>query len=136
MNFTLERFCYGPLGTFGRLTNESGFSCFTVEEVWNNNAKSKSCIPEGSYVCRRGHFPKHGDAFEVTNVPNRTAILIHVANTIDDVEGCIGPGDYLGWYRAKWSVADSRAAYARFMRELDGINEFSLRITHFSANGT
>lgn len=130
MILTLERFCYAPMGTFGRLTTQ-GFSCYTVEEVWADNAVSKSCIPEGAYVCRRGHFPRHGETFEVTHVPGRTAILFHVANTIADIEGCIGPGEELGALGAQWAVVNSRKAYDRFMNHLAGVDEFVLGIRHY-----
>ena len=129
MNLVLERFCYGPLGTFGRLVGVE-FSCFTVEEVWANNAKGKSCIPIGTYTLKRDRFPKHGEAFEVCNVPNRTAILIHVANTIDDIEGCIGPGEALGFVDQKWAVVQSAKAYQRFMEHMRGTDEATFSIVN------
>lgn len=124
----LERFAYTPLGTFGRLI-DAGFECFTIEEVWAKNVKSKSCIPEASaYPCRRGTFPKMGETFEVTNVPDRSAILFHVANTIADIEGCVGPGERLGAVNGMWGVLGSLQAYRRFMKHLSGVDEFTLEV--------
>lgn len=134
-NLKLSRFCYSPLGTFGKLTDTTGdFFCYTVEEVWNNNRKSipgkqlGSCIPEGSYTCRRGDFPTHKDTFEVTNVPDRVAILIHTGNTIQHVEGCIAPGNKLGVVDNTWAVLESKDAYQRLKDYIGTDSEFSLEI--------
>lgn len=133
---TLRRFCYSPLGTFGKLTDDLGdFFSYTVEEVWNDNRpsipgkQSGSCIPEGIYICRRGDFPTHKDTFEVTNVPNRTAILIHPGNTINHVEGCIAPGNKLGVSDNTWAVLESRDAYERLKSHLHGVDELELEVT-------
>lgn len=112
MILELERFAYSPMGTFGRL-RANGFECFSIEEVWNDNRPNISCIPVGTYRLKRGNFPKHKEAFQVMDVPNRTAILIHVANTIKDIEGCIGPGEKLGMLGDHWAVLGSQLAYGR-----------------------
>lgn len=127
---TLERFAYTPMGTFGRLRIGERFLCYTLEEVWANNEKGKSCIPIGLYVLKRGFFPKHKEAFEVTDVLGRTAILIHIANTVADIEGCIGPGLRLGCLGGQWAVLDSGDAYRLLMRELAGQDEALLRIVN------
>jgi len=126
----IERFAYTPMGTFGRL-KANGFESFTIEEVWNNNQPKISCIQTGVYVIKRGQFPKHGETFQVMNVPGRSAILFHVANTILDIEGCIGPGERLGMVNNNWAVLDSKSAYTRFMRFLDDTNEAKLRIYNY-----
>lgn len=123
----LERFCYSSLGTFGRFL-DGDFKSFTMEEVWQQNKTSISCIPEGRYLCKRRSFPTHGPMFEVTNVSGRTAILIHIGNTIADVEGCICPGEKLGAIDGMWAVLDSQTAYDRFMQHMDGVDEFTLEV--------
>lgn len=123
----LERFAYTPLGTFGRLIDDEFTAC-TMEEIWAKNVRSQSCIPEGTYKCRRNIFPRTGETFEVTAVPNRTAILFHVANTIANVEGCIGPGNSFGTVDGMWGVHESLQAYKRFMKHLEGVNEFTLEV--------
>lgn len=137
MIFELERFAYTPMGTFGRLRC-NGFEAYTIEEVWNNNKPFGSCIPCGIYPMRRGRFPKHGEAFEIQHVPNRDFILIHVANTIDDIEGCVGPGNSLGMQQGRtskkmlWSVNESGLAYARFMKFMEGTDEAKIRIYNYT----
>lgn len=126
----LERFCYGPLGTFGRLSG-FGFEGYTVERPWAGNAPFTSCIPEGVYTCRWVDSPKFGRTIEVTGVPQRTHILFHVANTMDDLEGCIGVGENLGALAGKWSVMASRNALHRLHSLLREVTEWQLRIFHY-----
>lgn len=130
MIIELERRGYFDNGTFGILKS-NGFQCVTVEEVWRNNQRSISCIPIGVYPIRRGKYPRHGECFEVLNVPNRTSILIHPANTIDDIEGCIGPGERFGMVKDKWAVLQSTSAYQRFMNFMTGVVEAKLRIYNY-----
>lgn len=77
-------------GTYGTLVEgRVPLNFRTLERPWRDNARGISSIPEGMYVVRRTITPKHGQTWEVTNVPGRTAILIHSGNTEVDVEGCI-----------------------------------------------
>ena len=122
------------MGVFGELS-VGNQTWYTVEEVWRNNAKGNSCIPIGEYRVKRGRFPKHGEAFEVLNVPNRTAILIHVANTVADIEGCIGPGKRLGALGGVWAVLDSGDAYREFMEAMHGVDEFDLKVFNDQSQG-
>jgi Family of unknown function (DUF5675) len=139
--FLLERFCYSEMGTFG-IIQDSNFKSYTVEDPWKNNAKNISCIPEGVYQCKRTSRPKHGNTFVIINedlgiaeYPKpgmRDSCLIHVANTILDVEGCIGLGNTLGCLGSNWAVLASGTipdgAVRRFMQYMEGEDEFQLTI--------
>ena len=125
-------------GTFGEL--HTPFSTYmTMEDDWLNNEKGKSCIPAGRYLCQRTIFHKHNiETFEITGVPNRSRILFHVANTEEDVEGCVGIGTRPGLFRVldeddpahpmvlKRGVANSKQAFDRFMRDFAEVDEFEL----------
>jgi hypothetical protein len=135
----LTRFAYTPIGTFGELIIDGKHFCFVVEEVWHANRPSipgkqtGSCIPVGNYICRRGHFPRHGNTFEVLNVPGRSAILFHSGNTVEDIEGCLALGNRLGYLKGKWAVMESAGidgGYTRFMLELSNGSEFELKIVN------
>lgn len=126
----LERFAYSPLGTFGRLTGR-GLDLYTVERPWTGNTPFESCIPEGVYVCRWVVSPRFGRTIEVTGVPERSEILFHVANTMDDLEGCIGLGESLGVLAGKWAVHGSRNALHRFHAALEGVDEIALVIKQY-----
>jgi len=82
--------------TIGHLTCFEGETSFlklaTVELPWNNNQQGKSCIPVGEYVVKKRTSPKHGQHFIIENVPNRSFCLIHSANYIRELLGCIAPG--------------------------------------------
>jgi hypothetical protein len=71
------------------------FSCKTLELPWLDNAKNKSCIPEGNYCVVFRDSAKYGSHFHVQDVPNRNYILIHPGNFHWQIKGCILIGDNL-----------------------------------------
>lgn len=107
----LQRFCYHPNATLGviKLHDKTFYS---VERPWLDNQVSVSCIPTGEYELGWRESPRFGQTWHVQDVPDRTYILIHVANFSKDVEGCIGLGmDLMGDTVA---VSNSRAAVKKF----------------------
>jgi hypothetical protein len=88
----ITRFALLPDRTLGKAVyGEHVF--WTIEKPWKDNQPYVSCIPEGYYRLGRRNSPRFGpNVWEVLEVPNRTHILLHVANTADDVVGCIGFG--------------------------------------------
>ena len=131
----IERFAYSPMGTFGRLRTAE-FQCFTVECPWINNEPWVSCIPEGEYALARSRFHRGGyDAYEITEVPDRSRILIHIGNTMNDLRGCIAPGADLGFIHGKWAVVRSKPTYYEMMSTLlepKGVIQ-KIRISHILA---
>ena len=94
MKLTLER-SYLPHCTLGVLHVPGAGEFATIERPWLNNKPNVSCIPEGVYQC----VPHNGNKFKnvwcLENVVDRSAILIHVGNFVDDVIGCIAVGKTL-----------------------------------------
>lgn len=127
-NFKLPRVSHHTDGTFGVLLDENTPFCLTLERPWANNEVGRSCIPAGIYVCRRIQSPKFGNTFEVTNVPDRTAILFHKGNLMDDSHGCIILGEQYEPLNGKNAVLSSGKAFDEFMSRLKGIDEFQLKI--------
>lgn len=113
MTGILTRTESSPAGTFGTLEVE-GLHLYTVELPWRGNERNVSCIPAGEYDVIRWDSPSKGDCFKVLDVPGREDILIHVANTIRDLEGCIGPGRARGLFQpgSRPGVVRSRLALA------------------------
>lgn len=110
----VERFAYTPWGTFGVLYMPE-YMCYTVERPWLGNRVRVSCIPEGEYELKECMYFRGGyETYEILDVPDRTLIKIHIANTEDDVMGCIGVGTELGWVKGKWGITNSRQAFAEF----------------------
>lgn len=124
----LIRFGYTPQGTFGILrVPTADFTCYTVERPWLNNEPHVSCIPAGRYLLAPAihHIgtPDPADdypCYEVTGVPGRSAIHIHVANHAGQLEGCIAPGRGLGVVDYRWAVTLSQFAFNSFMRAMNG----------------
>jgi hypothetical protein len=97
-NYTLVREASSPNGTLGEIFNPDGTHlCYTCELPWLNNDPQTSCIPIGTYTCVPHNSPAHPNTWELQNVPNRTAILIHNGNAAKvDSLGCILVGDPTG----------------------------------------
>lgn len=121
MRLHLVRWADTPYGTFGTLTLPDGWSCYTIELPWLNNAPRVSCIPAGTYPLRLGHYNKGGyPAYELLDVPGRAEIKIHRANRAEDVQGCIGPGAQLGVLHGEWAVMNSGMALEHIMAIMAG----------------
>jgi len=121
---TLERYTYGSSGTIGRLSiNEGEFECFTIERPWVGNMVSISCIPESVYPVILSRFHRGDyDCYEVLSVKNRTLIKFHIANTMEDLMGCIAPGLDLGRINGLPAVTNSSQCFGQFMNYMNGEN--------------
>lgn len=102
----LEKVTAGSLFP-GSIRIEEKIICKTIELPWRNNSMSTnaslaSCVPEGIYLVRK-EPPKSGRNyvyFRFVHVPGRnwhkeyqaSSILIHTANYVSDLLGCIAPG--------------------------------------------
>lgn len=104
---------YLPEGTNGQLICKGIRICDTIELPWRHNAASMSCIPEGRYVLAKRYSPRHGHHLEVTNVADRSMILIHPANdALHELRGCIAPVTIL---TGEGKGTSSRTAFALLM---------------------
>jgi len=109
MNLVLHRLPLTTDGIFGRLYHKGKLICHTLEPVDLE-------IPVGTY--RVNYLPvsasgKYKDVYHVTNVTNRTGILIHKGNTQKDSIGCILVGDRLGELSGIRAVLGSAAALTK-----------------------
>jgi len=111
MMYTLQRHTQSDKGTFGTLSDAGGLLlCHTCELPWNDNKPETSCIPSGFYNCIPHNSPAHPNTWEVTGVPNRSEILIHNGNIIEESKGCILVGMNEGWLNSEWAVLNSMQA--------------------------
>jgi hypothetical protein len=124
-------------GTFGTLfVPHADFRCFSGELPWKDNRKRVSCIPVGEYIVSIRQSHKYGTVYHVTNVKNRTYILIHSGNLCGDIEkglksntsGCILLGKAMGWLSGQRAVLNSRVTVKKFMRLMKN-EPFKLIIT-------
>ena len=91
----IERIQEGPHQTLGVWEiPKHNFACNTLELPDKDNQRRISCIPvnyEGYTVVKRWS-KKYKWHFHITDVPNRDWILIHAANYVRQLRGCIGAG--------------------------------------------
>ena len=84
----------------------------SLELPWKNNEHQISCIPVGEYVVKKSYSEHLGYVFEVCDVPERSRILIHKGNYVEETKGCIllGRGAMFDGVRKERMITDS--AYA------------------------
>lgn len=124
----LKRIALNKYGTFGVLIVDDIPFATTLEREWLNNQQGISCIPVGTYICKRVQSPKFGNTFEITNVPNRTSILFHAGNIDDDSHGCVLIGEQFENMNGEPAIISSKKGFAEFLNLLQGTNIFTLRI--------
>jgi len=107
----------------------------TLELPWINNQHNISCIPLGVYECKKV-FNRHTlggldipVTFEITNVPNRSGILIHVGNTVRDTNGCPLIGIGFDTVLGELGITQSRQAFSKFIALTRGVDSFGLKIS-------
>jgi hypothetical protein len=69
------------------------FRCFTLELPWKQNKPMVSAIPEGNYKIKKRNSPKYKDHLHILDVKDRSWILIHNANYVRQLNGCIAVGE-------------------------------------------
>ena len=115
-------------GTFGVLKINEIPVCVTLEPKDEENATNISSIPAQQYTCKRVVTPKHGECFQVENVPGRTSVLFHKGNISEHTQGCIILGQRFGAMSGVKAVLGSKNAFYDFMVQLENYNEFHLTI--------
>lgn len=95
MELTLSRNLFTDISTIGDLYWRGIWECFTLEDPVREGPKipGNTAIPEGRYEV----VIDWSDRFKrlmphILNVPDFTGIRIHVLNTAEETEGCIGVG--------------------------------------------
>lgn len=116
--------------TIGMLTIK-GFKhepIFTLENPLRATTVD-SRIPAGLYKCAPYSSAKFSKAWEIKNVPGRTAILIHAGNTEVDTTGCIlvGLSASTALVNKTPQIAQSRDAMLSLQRVLND-EEFTLEV--------
>lgn len=128
MRVELERFAYLDFATLGKILE---LGIYTLEIPWRDNQRSISCIPEGLYEVRPDEEGRWTGYPELQDVPNRTEIIIHPANHVHELEGCIAPGLSYSIGGGEANVWNSRSALEQLVEHVG--QEFELLITSISA---
>lgn len=153
MILSLRRDMPGELVTLGVMrVNDTRFQ--TIERPWipnlyggHSGEKFISCIATGLYRVERFTRPSGERAFRLScpeldvyrdddevlqagKEPRacRTLVLMHIANYVHDVIGCIGVGEERKFVGGRWMVTKSKQSMAR-LREIIGTDlDIKLRI--------
>lgn len=115
-------------GTFGVMTICGQAFCVTLERPDELNKANISSIPAGQYICKKVSSPKFGETFEITNVPDRSHVLMHAGNIIDSTSGCVLLAQYFGKLHGDRAILNSGATFRKFMDILGKFESFSLTI--------
>lgn len=121
---------YDRSATTGVMTLPSGLNVYTLELPYRDNLPNVSCLPPGVYRAKwlaRSASGKYKRVWHIQNVPGRTGILIHAANFLHQLQGCIAPGVTRGNSDGLPCVWNSGAALNKIREELEG-RDFLLRI--------
>jgi hypothetical protein len=98
MKALLVRLKDDGIETIGKLLiingNDLVLECNTLELPFKANIRNISCIPIGGYVVGRRYSERHGEHLKVYDVDGRSHILIHSANYVTELRGCISVGKY------------------------------------------
>ena len=106
---TLERYCYSETETEGRLWLDEETCLYTLERPWRPGSPGGmpfiSCVPDGAYELLPHVRPDGTEVWALRNPDNgvfyergertgagRYLILIHAANWVEQIQGCIAPG--------------------------------------------
>jgi hypothetical protein len=116
--------------TAGVLIIDNNIICSTLELPYRNNEQGISCIPYGNYVCELKNSYKFGLVYQIMNVPNRSDILFHVGNSVNDISGCVLLGRYLGFLKNKRYLFESKLAFNYFMSFVKDHLFFNLNIQY------
>ena len=103
-------------GTFGVFFDENIPFALTLENMWINNVRNHSCIPIGKYKCKRYISQRHGETFQIMDVPNRgPGIIFHKGNLDDDTRGCILIGEQFEPLNNEPGIIRSGDGFKEFM---------------------
>ena len=110
--------------TQGVLRKDGLAFAVTLELPWRDNEPQHSCIPLGTYTCRRIQSPHFGETFEITGIPGRSHVLFHKGNTTQDTKGCVLVGETY----ADLGIGDSKGGYGEFMALFKDVPAFTLDV--------
>lgn len=148
MRLLLRREPAHPDCTLGLLT-VGGLALCTLERPWipsptcKGGLKGKSCVPAGIYRLEMHDSAKHPKTWALVNHDldvvhfegddhdpddDRATCLLHVANFVTQLEGCIAPGLTATLVNGQYMVTSSTRAMDRLRSVVPWSNEHTLEI--------
>lgn len=126
IQWNLNRKNYLDVQTLGRMDvisdNVWQYCLASLEQEWNDNEVSDSCIPAGTYTVIKHNSPTHGKCFKVLDVPGRSQILFHKLNFYKQSEGCTGVGLFHHFLNSDiyMDIAESGKALSKLKETCEG----------------
>lgn len=117
----------GGAPTFGALVSDDAhFQCVTLERSVDGD---HPCIPAGTYAVHWAtHHPGTPRQYRCpeldTAAIGRSCIHMHIANTVDELRGCIAVGELVDGA----AIDCSEHAFERLMTYLEGVATWTLTI--------
>lgn len=129
----LERYCYSDTATEGHLWLDNETVLCTLERPWRPGMPGgmpfESCVPDGTYALVPHTRPDGTQVLALRNPDlhvyytkeerggksGRYLILLHAANYVEEVAGCIAPGLSRTIAGNRVMVRSSREAMAKIM---------------------
>jgi hypothetical protein len=115
----IERKHVGTDCTSGYLSVNGAVQMYALEKPWKNNQPLISSIPPGTYHGRLRY--DHADRWriELSDVPERSNVQIHIGNTTADSLGCILVGSDID-ANSLCRLSGSKDAYAKLKKAFYG----------------
>ncbi len=119
----LIRYNFSERSTQGIIGFDGNYIADSLELPWKNNQPFVSCIPEGIYEIEHRTCEDCAvrSGFLLREVKDRTGVLIHPANQVEELEGCIAPGTRYGdvlYY--------SRAAFDKILKAVGEVGTLKI----------
>lgn len=114
----IERKHHGDDCTSGYLAVDGNIIAYTLELPWRGNAPEISSIPPGSYPATLRYDKSDRWRLQLTNVPGRDGVQIHIGNYTSEVRGCVLVG--AGISGDLCTLRESRVAYDRLKQAFYG----------------
>ncbi|MFD2556902.1 DUF5675 family protein [Sphingobacterium tabacisoli] len=131
MKVEVKRIRQGKNSTLSDIYIEDDFFGYGLEDLVRDvKIKGKTAIPAGTYrlgINKHGtmnerykvKFPEmHRGMIEILDIPNYSAVYIHIGNYHSETSGCLLVGEYFKRYDGDYAVYDSSKAYIRLYRLL------------------
>ena len=136
MELVLNRYKDDGIPTLGILNvitdNGDIHQFYTMELPWKDNQHNISCIQAGVYTVVPRYSTKFKHHLHIIDVKNRKYILIHPANFVSDLRGCIGVGLNTGDINGdgELDITNSKKALKKILELLGDFESIQLTINY------
>ena len=130
----LERQEFSKDWIIGSFYYNGDFICYSLERPWLNNKAFVSCVPDGEYELEYHKYHGKLDTFALIGETvshfdsgkQRSTILIHPANVVSELEGCIATGTTKQSFKGR--MIDSAKAHKKLMNVINAKSIETLKI--------